>query len=511
MDTTIDYDCQHTPRGAVVSAAGLDFLRTLEQQEEKTGHQAFTRAPVCPAAGATVTCGNGNSGAGALGERQVNDPQQDVGVPDNNITQSETSLASFCPFILFGFNDSNCAAFGNFSGFAFSSDGGNTWSDCGSTPRNPGWRNGGDPVIAVDRKGVFYYAQLSTTDTGESVISVSTATINPNNLLITMNLPFAAGVGSTATGFQDKEWTAVGKDITRRLALWHFEESLHVTWTDFLRDNQGNLTSVGVRYSKWSTGVNPQLLIPSKTIVNSSVQASFPLLDRRGILYVFYEDFTGPPPTNRSIRLVRSFDAGQTFSTPIMVSPVNPVLNAVACNRNVIQVTQPKNIRIVFEYPHAAVGPDNTIYVVWQNGRPGGGSDILIAYSRDCGDTWTVRQVTDTDVFDFFPSVIVNKNGAHVQYARFNGAAGVGDGTFALFKRTFTIAGGAGPESMVSTVFSMVPDTNPNFDDQVANCYMGDYNQIVLGQGGTLLHAWSDNRNNPNGNNPDVFFIKTLG
>jgi len=72
-------------------------------------------------------------------------------------------------------------------------------------------------------------------------------------------------------------------------------------------------------------GVNPQLLIPSKPIVNTVSQASFPVVDSRGFLYVFYEDFTGPPPTFRSIRLVRSFDGGQTFSPPIFVSPVRAV------------------------------------------------------------------------------------------------------------------------------------------------------------------------------------------
>lgn len=38
---------------------------------------------------------------------------------------------------------------------------------------------------------------------------------------------------------------------------------------------------------------------------------------------------------------------------------------------------------------------------------------------------------------------------------------------------------------------------------------MGDYNQVIIGPDNTLLHAWGDNRNDPNGNNPDVFFIQT--
>ncbi|MDR4162650.1 exo-alpha-sialidase, partial [Bacillus paranthracis] len=133
-------------------------------------------------------------------ERQVNNPANDV-TNFPRITQSETSIAHFKDFILYGFNDSNAGTGGlgtfSFSGFAFSNDLGNTWTDGGSLPVNPGGLNSGDPVIAVDRNGVFYYGQIGIETIGsvtQGVISVSTGTITPNET-ITMNAPQVVGRG----------------------------------------------------------------------------------------------------------------------------------------------------------------------------------------------------------------------------------------------------------------------------------------------------------------------------
>ncbi|KQU22180.1 hypothetical protein ASG65_20750 [Bacillus sp. Leaf13] len=456
-----------------------------------------------------LTCGNGNTGTGTPGERQVNDPTQDAAAPDNNITQSETSLAAFGSFILFGFNDSNQAAIdGNLSGFAFSSDGGSTWSDCGSLPQNPGVQNGGDPVIAVDSQGVFYYGHLGITSVSplQGIIQVTTATVNPLTRFIEVRNPFVAGVGSNANTFADKEWITVGQDSSRP-----GQQSLYVTWTEF--DFVNNTATL--RFSKWSTGCNPQPLIASKNVtINgipvSGIQGSFPLVDNNGHLYIFYEDFTfGQTIFDAAIRVVKSTDGGQTFFNPIPtgnpISPVKIINTTGACNQPAIEVAPMKAIRMN-EFPQAAVGPDNTLYVVW-NSFETTSLDVKLAFSTDAGITWNLRDIATSSFNEFFPSVAVNALGAHVQYSRF-----VDNQRFALFKRTFDrINNTVSAETKLSTAVpdSLVPDTNPNFDTAVASCYMGDYNQIIAGPGTTLYHGWSDNRNGVNIINPDVFFIQS--
>jgi hypothetical protein len=107
-------------------------------------------------------CDKGKGGGECQKERMVNDPAMDPPVFPN-ITQSETSIARFGRYIVFGFNDSNNAAQNNLSGLAFSNDNGETWQDLGVLPKGTFKELNGDPVIASDSKGVFYYASLGNT------------------------------------------------------------------------------------------------------------------------------------------------------------------------------------------------------------------------------------------------------------------------------------------------------------------------------------------------------------
>lgn len=458
-------------------------------------------------------------------EIQVNNPAQDV-ANFPRITQSETSLAHFKDFILYGFNDSNNGVDGvgifNFSGFAFSRDLGKHWTDGGSLPVNPLGKNGGDPVIAVDRNGVFYYGQVGFENVGgvpQGVISVSTGVINPNKM-ITMNPPQVVGQGqnpvNSALGDQDKEWIAVGPDANRP-----GNEALYVVWTDFTVAPNPN-----IRFSKFRTGQVLAPIIPSKTIVAGGanfVSGSFVVVDKQGVIYVFYEEIAGGNTgrltigvPNRTIQMIKSTDGGNTFSAKVPVS--NPFAAAATdtaiCGRPSIGVDNTRRIRMN-EFPHATIGPDGTLYAVWNQGRVVGTTtfiDVFLAFSTDKGNTWNRVDVTlNNRPFSFFPSVAANAKGAHIQYNRFNdptGVGGVGNGTFGIFMKTFSRITGLSPEKMISTRFSPVPVTNPSPD--TANCYMADYNQIITGPGNSLLHSWGDNRNRLDGrDNPDVFFRKT--
>lgn len=437
------------------------------------------------------------------------------------ITQSETSIGRFGDFILYGFNDSNDENLNRFSGFAFSNNLGLTWTDGGSLPVNQGGSNDGDPVIAVDRNGVFYYGQIGqevVNGVQQAVISVSTGTITPQGT-ITMNPPQVVGRGQNLNPntIQDKEWITVGPDAARP-----GEEALYITWTDFSVNPQT------IRFSKYTTGVNLTPLITDQVIVpGGGVQGSFPVVDAAGNIYVFYLENNGfnvLGQPNRTIRMVRSTNGGVTFPTNVAVSApfAAAATDTVACERPSIGLDNTRRIRMN-EFPHAAIGPDGTLYVVWSQGSVVNGTtiiDVMLAYSTNQGNTWTtVNMTSDRNTFAFFPSVAVNQNGAHVQYNRFNDQGGtlqgIGDGTFAIFVRSFSIAGGIREEKRVSTEFSPIPVTNPNPGNDVARCYMGDYNQIITGPGNCLLHSWGDNRNEITVNNvtrinPDVFFSRTI-
>ncbi|MGR5990211.1 hypothetical protein ACT7C6_10150 [Bacillus paranthracis] len=166
-------------------------------------------------------------------ERQVNNPTNDV-INFPRITQSETSLAYFNKSILFGYNNFNNGrpedrfkpGTYSLSAFSFSNDLGNTWIDGGTIPLNGTGFNDGDPVVAVDRNGIFYYGQIGREEvegTLQGVISVSTGIPNPTGT-ITMHPPQVVGRGqnpSPEPGSQDKEWIAVGGDANN-LGMKHY-------------------------------------------------------------------------------------------------------------------------------------------------------------------------------------------------------------------------------------------------------------------------------------------------
>lgn len=458
-------------------------------------------------------------------EVQVNNSASDI-ANFPNITQSETSLAHFKDFILYGFNDSNDEFTRNsFSGFAFSKDLGKTWTDGGSIPTNPGGVNNGDPVIAVDKKGIFYYGQIGQEVVGgtqQDVISVSTGVINPNKT-ITMNPPQVVGRGQNPQNgnfSQDKEWITVGTDRTRP-----GQEALYIVWKDFTTNPRR------IRFSKYTTGVNLNPLITDIDIIsppntNTFVEGEYVIVDKQGIIYVFYAVIPNNnlilKQANRTIRMRKSTDGGQTFpaNTDVAVSTIPfaaAANNVVPCepgfNRTVIFVDAQRDIRNN-EFPQASIGPDGTIYAVWNGGTVNGDINIFLAFSRNQGATWSQPvNITQGLPFAFFPSVAANAKGANIQYNRFNdpaGVGGIGNGTFGIFKKTFSVTRGLNPESVISNPSSPVTITRPPQDPGVGPCYMADYNQVITGPRESLLHAWSDNRNTLNGlNNPNVFFRKT--
>lgn len=461
-------------------------------------------------------------------ERQVNNPTNDV-INFPRITQSETSLAYFNKSILFGYNNFNNGrpedrfkpGTYSLSAFSFSNDLGNTWIDGGTIPLNGTGFNDGDPVVAVDRNGIFYYGQIGREEvegTLQGVISVSTGIPNPTGT-ITMHPPQVVGRGqnlSPEPGSQDKEWIAVGGDANNP-----GNEALYITWTDF------TVTPRNILFSKYTTGVKLTPIITDQVIIpggTNFVTGSFVVIDERGVIYVFYletSEFDNINQANRTIRMVKSTDGGNTFPINVPVSaPFFAAASATGpCNRPSIGVDDTRQIRMN-EYPQAAIAPDGTLYVVWNAGRIIGNSrfvDILLAYSQDEGNTWhTVNISTHQNLtFSFFPSVAANGQGAHIQYNRFNdqnGKGGVGDGTFAIFMKSFSPFEGLSKERMVSTEYSPIPITNPNQQGAgISRCYMGDYNQVITGPENCLLHSWSDNRNEiDQRDNPDVFFRRTV-
>jgi hypothetical protein len=117
-------------------------------------------------------------------------------------TQSETTLVAFGNTVVVGFNDSgsNGTASNKFTGFAHSTDGGNTFTDGGTLPTNVNG-DAGDPVLARNNTtGRIYFATLQFSGSGIDVF-------RSDDNGVTWSAPTQGAPGKS--GFQDKEWITV--------------------------------------------------------------------------------------------------------------------------------------------------------------------------------------------------------------------------------------------------------------------------------------------------------------
>lgn len=116
-------------------------------------------------------------GLDAIGglDQRVNDPSEDENPA--HTTQSETTIAVFGQNVALGWNDiGQTAKTNSLSGYGYSSDGGRSFTDAGDIPPVKGGANLGDPDIAFDRKGIFYFSQISIDDKGIAFIGVAKST-----------------------------------------------------------------------------------------------------------------------------------------------------------------------------------------------------------------------------------------------------------------------------------------------------------------------------------------------
>jgi hypothetical protein len=163
-----------------------------------------------------------------------------------------------------------------------------------------------------------------------------------------------------------------------------------------------------------------------------------------------------------------------------------------------------------FEAPSSTVDANGTLYLAW-NDRPagtGGGFDnatrIYLSYSTDGGKTFSAPQVISGPVRPGFmndryqPAIVTDAGGLHAMWYE-RAQSGGGPDLLRTDKEDLTLATPSGPpvssgEVALSTVPFPIYQTNPNQDPGIADCYMGDYNQIAS-NGTRRFVSWGDNRN----------------
>ncbi len=301
-----------------------------------------------------------------------------------------------------------------------------------TTSDGQSWEANSDPVVAIDRSGRVYLANLyfnSKNNAGGFYVSVGN--LGPNSLVFTSadTIPVATQLNPNTNIFEDKEWIAVDNTTDKANS-----GTVYASWTRFVGNSDFILLSKSTDHgSTWSTPIQI-----SPTSQNGAVQGSQVAVGPNGEVYVVYEVFF--IGSNRAQYMAKSTNGGVSFSTPVAITPQFGELKfnstyrkssfaALAVSPNgyvyVVYPDQPKNSTSRIEFvrsngggsfsspvtlndssagqrvmPAVAVDDSGNIAASWFDTRNGGGStsvyDIYATRSIDNGTSFSLNNARVT-------------------------------------------------------------------------------------------------------------------
>jgi hypothetical protein len=441
------------------------------------------------------------------GNVQVTCLAEDDASPSN--TQSETTIAAVGKKVVVGFNDSLvcCVPAINLSGYSVSTNGGRSFTDMGDLPWYGDAQPIGDPSLATDDQGNVYYASLAYQ--GHFSKSLITLYEMPKGSTTFKLLSIPVNVGNASTFFADKELLSIGRDGQGR-------EHFYITWTYYAH----SFVQGPVMLSDSTDGVHWHTMQVSASDTCAPTTPGSHPVPAGGTVYISWEQFdlaacTTDPDVTSGTQLAAAVDVAT--HTVTRITPVTRVAGAGDVIRfcgfadlEVIE-TAPGHDSRLFEAPASTIDGNGTLYLVWNDrpNGPGGGftnaTRIYLSYSMDGGATFSTPQVISGSLESGFmndryqPWIVADGSGLHAMwYERVRDPEG-GPDLIRTDKADFSFAtSSSGPIGSGETALSTTPfpiyQTNPNQDPIIADCYMGDYNQIAS-NGTRRFVSWGDNRN----------------
>jgi len=451
--------------GAALSGAALNALAAKAQRDRT------------PAAAAPRVAGPDQPAT------LVNDPADDNTPQD---TQSETTITIAGPNLVSAFNDSGSFIDGesHFTGYSYSSDGGQTWIDQGTLP-DSAEGDAGDPVLATDSSsGRVYLSTLGF----NTFTNIQVFRSDDNGVTFGPPVNATPGFGGT-NAFQDKEWITVDNYPGAG------QGNVYLGWRQF------GGPAEGIKFTRSTDGGatwGPNQGTP--ILPGPSGQGAFVVVSPDHCVHVFYGKFTA----STSIEVRTSCDQGVTFGPPVLVTPIdsNGVNGDLGLNGGLRSNT----------FPHATVNPrSGTLYVTYSDLTATNGADVFLKSSTDGGATWSApvrinRDGTDND--QFFPTVGITTTGRALMVGWYDRRRDAANFDLARWSRVAAINATTG-----ALTFSSNFQLGPSFpvvigqDPVINTVYMGDYDQIAA-DANNFYSTWADNSlsNAFHANQPDVRF-----
>jgi hypothetical protein len=511
-----------SPGGRLLTAPARAAAEMVAHGDRALSHQSADQQT-------QARSGHGGHGpaTGSLANVRVNDPGEDVHQTDQT-TQSETAIAVAGSNVAVGFNDSQAGllaltAGADITGYAYSRNGGRTFTDGGTLPNRPGMNNFGDPWLASDRSGAMYFANL-VNDSFNASLDVGVAKSTDGGK--TWTEPVIASPQGQFFYFGDKDAMTTGPDPGTPA-----RDNVYVAWDDTSQFSAfgggggggGPMNGLAVATSRdggASFTVAYADRIPFPDFVTNcnfgQYIGAFPLVDpSTGTLYVaatkIYLAQSCPPtfgtPTFTQV-VFKSTDGGATFDTGTTIATITSPFPYSAL------VLGPSQVMRIPQFPELALR-NGTLYAVWHDGMLDASGNapfhVRLATSTDGGATWSTSYVTSGANDEVQPAISSDASGIHILYYQRNGDntldANVADSSDGVSFTTQRVSDQSFPGVL----------TVPQFDPIIAYGYMGDYIASVS-DGSSQYFAWGDNRDIvtnflwPQGrNDPDVFFARRGG
>ena len=473
---------------------------------------------------------------------QVNEADHHSANLGNSTTQSETSITIFGSTIVVGWNDTSqyaTAGLGgltSITGYGYSTDGGATFSDAGLLSPPPDRVNFGDPALAVDGAGNFYFASLAAVLSSAGIVGVDRiAVARSTSVSPTVTFATPAAIPQVVPGNEvDKDSIAV--DTT----AGPYGGRVYVAFSE--GDFGANLAEISFARS---TSTSPLAFAPpiALSALGALNHGAMPAVGPNGEVYVVWGNFqfTGDSLTAQSIHLVKSSDGGVSFANPDPADPapsktvasgIAPTTGNIGTGSTFIRTRGFPYIAI----DHTPVGSPTrgNLYIVFQGDPDGAGpdrSDIFFTRSMDGGATWsTPRSINsgpavpvnaDTTTNDNWqPSISVSPASGHIAVTFYDKRSDPANTQDTLFRAVSTDGGLTWFNDAASnTAFTPVNSNDP-LVTMIAPGYMGDYNSSAA-DGAAFHFTWTDLRNTcappagamnpcyPNGRaDQDVFYAK---
>jgi len=546
---------------AILLAAGSGSLARGSNSGDKEGHDDFESgsALVVPSNDSSASNGAAGKKGPQVGPNvRVNAAQVLPGA--GLLGRSETTIAADATGLdlVAGFNDAQgfCGRpFGaactpqspsGLSGYAFSTDGGATWTDGNAPPNFNNVFTRGDPWMA--RGGLdgntFFYANLAVDATTGADLGVSVHRGHFNGSSFAWEDVHVFNAPNAPNDFYDKEAIAVDKQDQGLgiVSLTNFVKACGVPQNG---DGQIEVWRTADGGTTWHgpTIVSPDQTNPACDGTGTLQQSSAPAITPKGDAYVAWQfgpTFTATgTSTNAEIRLAHSSDGGATFGTPVTVAAINSMRQDPPVGYTRDRINDHPRVAVATSGPHkgrvfvsfySAVAPV-TAAALTPCPPPNVGatcraqnltsSQVFVTFSDDKGQTWSTPTPLapappPTGIKRLWPVVTVgNSDNVDVVYnesqetatgttSDCNVSLGGGRrrrGPAHSFVNTFMVHssdGGAtfGSPVQVSSATSdwctAQVNIRPNFGDYIGSA----------AEEGTVFPVWGDSRNGP----VDTFF-----